>query len=164
MRAIAWAAAANALTRRTGASGRHLVAVALPSALLLTVAATQMAMAKTTTLSPWKGGGFGMFASTDGLPFRSLRIVVTAPERSETLALPASLDDLADRAVTFPHPAALRALADAVIARERRQARDVSTVRIEVWRADYTRSLAASRVPLAFLTVSADEAGRADAR
>ena len=46
-------------------------------------------------LSPWKGGGFGMFASLDARPFRYVRIFVEAPGRSEELAVPPSLEELA---------------------------------------------------------------------
>ena len=34
-------------------------------ALLLAIASAQMLLARTSDLSPWKGGGFGMFASVD---------------------------------------------------------------------------------------------------
>ena len=81
------------------------VAVAVPTALLLAVATTQVWLSTTARLSPWKGGGFGMFASVDGLAFRTVRITVSAPERSEELHVPASLDDLAARTATFPHDA-----------------------------------------------------------
>ena len=37
----------------------------LPVALLLVVAGVQVALVKTEGLSPWKGGGFGMFSTTD---------------------------------------------------------------------------------------------------
>ena len=119
-------------------------AIALPTVLLLVVASTQMMLARTALLSPWKGGGFGMFASVDGMPFRWARMYVTAPERSEELAVPASLEDQAHRVVTWPHPAAVRGLARAVMARERRYGRPIGTVRIEIWRADISRSSARS--------------------
>jgi hypothetical protein len=50
------------------------VAIGLPTALLLLVACAQMILTRTDHLSPWKGGGFGMFASVDGLPFRWVRL------------------------------------------------------------------------------------------
>jgi hypothetical protein len=136
---------------------RERVAVALPSALLLTVAATQMTLAWTSDLSPWKGGGFGMFASVDGTPFRAVRIFVSAPDRSEELVVPASLEEAAARAATFPHRRALARLARQVAARERRHGREVDTVRIEVWRADYSASLDATRAPVSTLSVPAHD-------
>lgn len=129
---------------------------AVPAVLLLAVAAVQMTVATTGHLSPWKGGGFGMFASIDGLPFRWLRIQLTAPERSEELAIPPSLDDMARRALTWPHERALDRLARAIVARERRQGRQVDQVRIQVWRADVSPTLEVIESLMCERTVSAD--------
>ena len=129
---------------------------AVPALLLLAVAAVQMTLATTAGLSPWKGGGFGMFASIDGLPFRWLRIQLTAPERSEELAIPPSLDDMARRALTWPHERALDRLAHAVVARERRHGRPVDHVRIQVWRADVSPTLEVVESLLCERTVAAD--------
>ena len=139
------------------------VAVAVPTALLLAVATTQVWLSTTSRLSPWKGGGFGMFASVDGLAFRTVRITVSAPERSEELHVPASLDDLAARTATFPHDAAMERLGRAVGARERRQGRPVQNVTIDVWRAAYSPSLDAQWTKLASRTVVVD-ADRPDDR
>ena len=112
-----------------------------PTALLLAVASVQMVLARTADLSPWKRGGFGMFASVDGLPFRWVRLYVFAPERSEEIALPVSIEDQAHRVVTWPHRRAMEHLAHAVIAREERRQQPVETVRVEVWRAEVSPSL-----------------------
>ena len=37
----------------------------LPACLLLAVAANQVVLAFSEGLNPWKGGGFGMFATAD---------------------------------------------------------------------------------------------------
>lgn len=116
-----------------------------PAVLLLVVAATQMVLARTTALSPWKGGGFGMFASVDGAPFRWARLYVFAAERSEEIAIPASLEDQVHRVVTWPHQRAIEGLARAVVARERRLGRPVESVRVEIWRADVTPALDVSQ-------------------
>jgi hypothetical protein len=117
------------------------VAIFGPTALLIVVASAQMVLARTTDLSPWKGGGFGMFAAVDGLPFRWVRLYVFAPERSEEIALPPSIEDLANRVATWPHRQAMDSLARAVIAREMRRQQPVDTVRVEVWRAAVSPSL-----------------------
>src|SRR5262245_13702496 len=117
------------------------LAIGTPVTLLLAIASAQMLLARTSDLSPWKGGGFGMFASVDGLPFRWARIYVFASERSEEIAIPPSLDEQMRRVATWPHPAALEALARSVIAREQRQQRPVESVRIEIWRADVSPDL-----------------------
>ena len=109
----------------------------LPVALLLAVAGGQLVLVKTAGLSPWKGGGFGMFSTTDDAGRRHVRVFVSAPERSEELAIPPSLEDLARRAATLPSNAALSRLARGVVAREDRYERPVDTVRIETWRIDY---------------------------
>ena len=129
---------------------------ALPAILLLSVAAVQMTLATTAGLSPWKGGGFGMFASVDGLPFRWLRINLTAPERSEELAVPPSLEDDARLVLTWPHEQALDRLARAVVARERRHGRPVDEVRIQVWRADVSPTLEVVESLMCERTVPAD--------
>jgi len=132
------------------------IAVWLPTGLLLTVACTQMMLARTASLSPWKGGGFGMFASVDGLPFRSVRLYVFAADRAEELDVPPSLGDLAQRVATFPHRGALEALARATIARERRRGQAVETVRVEIWRAAVSPDLDVTQMLVRELTLAAD--------
>jgi hypothetical protein len=118
---------------------------ALPVGLLLAVAALQLTLAHTAGLSPWKGGGFGMFSTTDDTGRRRVRVFVNAVERSEEVAIPPSLADLASRAAVLPTDAALSRLARGVVARETRYRRPVETVRIETWRIEYApRTLAAS--------------------
>jgi hypothetical protein len=136
------------------------VAIALPTVLLLAVASTQMILARRADLSPWKGGGFGMFASVDGLPFRWVRLYVSAPERSEEIQLPLSIEDQAHRVVTWPHQQAMRGLARSVIAREQRYQRPVDTVRVEIWRAEISRSLDVSETLFRQMTVAANEIDR----
>jgi hypothetical protein len=120
---------------------RRRLAIAAPSALLCVIAVAQIILASTTTLSPWKGGGFGMFASVDSVPSRWVRLHVHSAERSEEIVVPASLEDAARRVAAWPHRRALEQLARAVIAREHRHARSVEWVRIEVWRADVSPAL-----------------------
>ena len=143
---------------------RRRLAIAAPTLLLLTVAAGQMVMARTSDLSPWKGGGFGMFSSVDGSPFRWTRIYVSAPERSEELALPPSLADQADRVVTWPRQRAMESLARAVAARERRYGRPVESVRVEVWRATVTPSLDVSEALVRQITLRIDATDHPDDR
>ena len=110
---------------------------ALPVGLLLAVATLQLTLARNAGLSPWKGGGFGMFSTTDDAGRRHVRVFVNAAERSEELAIPPSLQDLASRAAVLPTDAALSRLARGVVAREARYHRPVETVRIETWRVEY---------------------------
>ena len=47
-----------------------------PALLLALVAVCQIVLAKTADLTPWKGGGFGMFATLDHNAHRRLEVVV----------------------------------------------------------------------------------------
>jgi hypothetical protein len=118
----------------------HTWPAVLPAALLVGVGAAQVVLTRTAALSPWKGGGFGMFSTTDDAGRRQVRIFVTGDERSEELAIPASLVDLARRAAVLPGDRQLASLARGVVARERRHGRSVSAVRLECWRAEYDRA------------------------
>ena len=112
----------------------------LPTALLLLIAVTQILLTRTADLSPWKGGGFGMFATTDGTAFRFVRLFVDAPERSEELSVPESLEDAALRAQLFPSDHFLLRLGEAAALRERRQGRSVSSIRVEVWKIEFSNT------------------------
>jgi len=49
----------------------EICACRLAPVMLVGVALTQIYLAKTTSLSPWKGGGFGMFAVADDISARA---------------------------------------------------------------------------------------------
>ena len=110
----------------------------LPAIVLIVVSIVQVFLAKTASLSPWKGGGFGMFATTDGTAFRHVRIFVEAKERSVELEIAPSQEMAAAGAQLFPSDRLLTRLAQTVVSRERRYGRPVETVRIEVWRTEFS--------------------------
>jgi len=110
----------------------------VPVIVLIVVSIVQVFLAKTASLSPWKGGGFGMFATTDGTAFRHVRVFVEAKERSEELEIAPSQEMAAARAELFPSDRMLIRLAQTVVARERRYGRPVEIVRIEVWRTEFS--------------------------
>jgi hypothetical protein len=112
-------------------------AAGLPALLLVSVALLQIALAHTVGLSPWKGGGFGMFSTTDRAEGRYLRVFVRAPGRHEELRLAPELRDPATRAAVLPTTARLERLARDVGRHERRAGRPATTVRVEVWRAEF---------------------------
>jgi hypothetical protein len=111
--------------------------VILPVGLLVAVSAAQVTLARTAGLSPWKGGGFGMFSTTDDAGRRRARVFVSAADRSEEVAIAPSLEDAARRAAALPTDAELSRLARRVVERETRYHRPVETVRIETWRVEY---------------------------
>jgi hypothetical protein len=124
-----------------------------PAVLLTVVAVCQIVLATTADLTPWKGGGFGMFATLDHNAYRRLDVVIEGPERSEALEIPPSLEVAAARASAFPAELMLRSLAEDVVERERRYQRGVSRVTITVWRTDFDRTtLRASERPLRAFT------------
>ena len=116
----------------------------LPVSLLVVVASVQVILATTAGLTPWKGGGFGMFSTTDDGGRRYVRIFVSAPERSEEIEISPSLSDAARRAASLPTDTQLARLAQRVVARERRHGRPVELVRIETWRIEYARETLAA--------------------
>ena len=121
----------------------------LPPAVLVAVAIVQIGLAQTVDLTAWKGGGFGMFSTLDHGAYRGVDIVVEAPDRSESLAIPPSLETAAARAAACPTDGLLRGLAEGVAAREQRYQRAVSRVTVTAWRTDFDRrTLQASERPL----------------
>jgi len=116
------------------------VARLLPSALLVIVAATQIVLARTVAMTPWKGGGFGMFSTLDHGAYRGVDAMVEAPDRSEALEIPPSLEEIAARAANCPADSLLRQLAEGIVARERRYDRNVSRVTLTAWRTEFDRA------------------------
>jgi hypothetical protein len=120
-----------------------------PLVLLTIVAAIQIVLSRTVDLTAWKGGGFGMFSTLDHGAYRRVDIVVDAPDRSEALEIPQSLEVSAARAALCPTEWLLRRLAEGVVARERRNARPVTHVTVKVWRTEFDRAtLTATEQPL----------------
>lgn len=85
--------------------------------LLVAVALTQAVLTQSQDMTPWKGGGFGMFASPDRSEHRAVRaylrtpdgelpVVLTAPDGATVLS-----DRLILRARNLPTDAAVGALA-----------------------------------------------------
>ena len=145
--------------RKSQTAHAGMVRMWLPAALLMVVATTQVFLSKTAELSPWKGGGFGMFATTDGMAFRRVRIFVEADGRSEELEVAPSQEFSAARAQLFPSDRMLGGLARAVAGRERRYGRPVQIVRIEVWRTEFSPvSLDATERPLRVFDWNVDQA------
>jgi hypothetical protein len=116
------------------------MATRAPALLLILVPACQIVLTRTAALTPWKGGGFGMFSTLDHGAYRGITIVVDAPDRSETLDIPPSLGELAARAAACPAAWLMRSLADGVAARERRHGRQVTRITLTAWRSDFDRT------------------------
>ncbi|MCI0441828.1 hypothetical protein L0244_37890 [bacterium] len=109
----------------------------IPTILLIVVACVQIYLSRNADLTPWKGGGFGMFSTTDGNANRYLRVFVTGPQRSEEILIKPSLEDLATRAEMYPQNSQLEKLAKAILKDQQQKHLPVQSVRIEVWRIQY---------------------------
>lgn len=87
------------------------------------VASVQMYSSLTGTLSPWKGGGFGMFSTFDDPNKRTIRLAVVDPE-GKTYRIDSGTDQAAlinqrdrSRIRTQPQLRHLQALTDELLAR-----------------------------------------------
>ncbi len=70
----------------TSSLRRRAVVASLPSVLLCLVALHHAYRVSREGLTPWKGGGFGMFSTIDSQAQRFVRLSVTT-EGGETLAV-----------------------------------------------------------------------------
>jgi len=95
----------------------HTWAVAVPALTLCAVAALQLWLAHTSHLSPWCGGGFGMFSTLDGWRVRHIHAVVLGPGWRRELVIPAPLRGAAARASALPDEHRLRRLGAQLLAR-----------------------------------------------
>jgi len=125
----------------------------LPSALLVVLACAQIALAFAAGLSPWKGGGFGMFATTDHGGFRRVRAYAIGAEGERPLALPPELQRDALRAATWPAQCALRRVAEGLA--ESGAAAAAEAVRVEVWRTRFDDALRPTQERIAAVTAGA---------
>jgi hypothetical protein len=102
----------------------------LAPALLVAVAAVQAWTVRTTGLSPWLGGGFGMFSTTDSWARRHLHAWAVSPGVRRELDVAPEVDPLARAALAEPTAARLRRLAVRLAAGA---PADVTVVEIQVW-------------------------------
>jgi hypothetical protein len=102
-------------------------------ALLVALALAQISGWQGCGLSPWKGGGFGMFATNDHGAFRSVRVVELAAGGERPVVLPSELDRLRRHVREVPREANLRRLAE---------------LRVEVWRIEFAPDDLAPRLAL----------------
>jgi hypothetical protein len=106
------------MTSRT----KRLLRAAAPTLLVL-IALNQIYLARTHDLTPWKGGGFGMFSTVDEPNMRWLVCRVTANGREVAVALPDAVRDDERRERAMPSHARLQKIAR-IVARARWVNRD----------------------------------------
>ena len=106
----------------------------LPCLILVAVALGQILLALTAGLSPWHGGGFGMFATTDSRGARHLHVFAIRPGLEREVRPPPPLEHLAQRVRALPSQSNLRSLALEIAALPAPDHGPPTAVRIEVWR------------------------------
>ena len=106
----------------------------LPCALLVAVAAFQLWLAHTADLTPWLGGGFGMFSTSDVGSARHLHVFVIRPGLEREVALPRSWRERGRRARALPTDGRLRALALDLAQTPTPDHGPPTAVRVQVWR------------------------------
>ncbi|MDH3686450.1 MAG: hypothetical protein OEP95_09495 [Myxococcales bacterium] len=112
-------------------------------ALLALLAALQILLVHHANLSPWKGGGYGMFSTTDHGGFRTIRAFAVDGSSEQRLSIPPELRSDVLRALDLPSDERLEDLA-ASLARQNRASR----VRAEVWRLKFDDELQPELRPL----------------
>lgn len=83
----------------------------LVPAILIAIASHQIYLAKMHDLTPWKGGGFGMFSTVDDPTARWVRCYAIADGRETAVTIPTDLDRAAARVRAMPSREGLRRLA-----------------------------------------------------
>jgi hypothetical protein len=86
----------------------------VPGVLLTVVALHQVFLAETANLNPWKGGGFGMFATTDHGSTRRVRAWRVSMGARERLQIPTALEGRALDVRQLPRQRDLDAFARAL--------------------------------------------------
>jgi hypothetical protein len=117
----------------------------LPALLLVGVAVHQIFLANTAGLSPWSGGGFGMFSTTDAGATRHLHAFAIRPGIQRELRIPEALNDWERRVVTLPSEANLHAFALALANQPTPDHGPATAVRIQVWRTEFDPNSLAPR-------------------
>ena len=109
----------------------------MPVILLVVLALSQIYLVRTVSLSPWAGGGFGMFSTPDAPRSRTVRAYVLTPGVRREVAIPDSLKDAALRAAAIPTDSRLTALALEIAGAPTPEHIPPRAVLIEVWKTEY---------------------------
>lgn len=103
-------------------------------ALLALAALAQLALARAGPLTPWKGGGFGLFSCVDKLEDRVLLVWRETPAGDQPLDVRERDQQVLD-ALAFPSQRLLQRLGERLAAEQG----DGGALRVEVWRRDFDR-------------------------
>ena len=106
----------------------------IPGVLLAAVALAQIVLTQTADLSPWSGGGFGMFSTSDAGGARHLHAYMLRPGLRRELEPPVALEQEVARAVTLPSEARLAALAEKLAELSTPDEGPPTGLELQVWR------------------------------
>ena len=109
----------------------------VPSVLLIVFAANQLRLARFESLSPWSGGGFGMFSSTDSPGNRHLHAFIQNEGIRREIVIPIDMRQTARRATTLPTRRRLKALAMELAEIESRGSIRWDEIDLQVWAVVY---------------------------
>lgn len=116
------------------APGPRRAHLAAPALLALTALA-QLGLARAGPLTPWKGGGFGLFSCVDKLEDRVLLVWRETPGGDEPLPVRARDQQVLD-ALAFPSQRLLQRLGERLAAEQEHP----GALRVEVWRRAFDRA------------------------
>ncbi len=117
--------------------GRGWLGVA-PVIALIVFALLQITLSFTRDLTPWKGGGFGMFSTVDQPRIRFVRVWIEV-RSGESLFVPPSPASRQERlrAASYPVRSTMQALAERVIGRARASGQDVVAARLVYFKREF---------------------------
>lgn len=108
-----------------------------PAALLIVVALTQVYLAFSCGLSPWAGGGFGMFSTPDAPRRRHVHAYSVSPGVRREIVVPDYLRDRALRAAALPTDAYMTRLADELARIPSPEHGTARSIIIQIWKTEY---------------------------
>jgi hypothetical protein len=107
-------------------------------ALLVVVAVLQIGLTQFADLTPWLGGGFGMFSTLDSPGARHVHAFLLTPGVEREIEIGSKARDSAQRVRALPTTARLRALASILESGLPRDEPDAERlIRIQVWQSDF---------------------------
>jgi len=123
--------------RPAGPARWRVLAPWLAPCALVVIALHQIALAQLVDLSPWKGGGYGMFSTTDHGGSRFLRVFALDAAGERRIAVPPELVNRSYRVRDLPSARGLERLAREIAAAAPDAVAGSDSLRLEVWRTVY---------------------------
>ena len=116
---------------------KNKVITYLPSIILIALALNQLVLANFLNLSPWLGGGYGMFSTTDVGSNRHLHIYLKSEGIKKELIYPPELRELALKTKSFPTNYSLSRFANTLLETERDEY--TKSIEVQVWKSQFEK-------------------------